>query len=104
MDDYQQIFRQAVDRFAAGSSEEQRSKFRATRRDDIHGRLMVIQRLQEQIKDMINLNRLDPILRALDQFDKAIKALDTGVDDASDYIWGPLRLIFKVFTVEPFSI
>jgi len=74
---------------------EERDEFQFTTLDDVRSVIARIQADQGSQKSMLNLNRLQSFLEAMDQFSNVIEVF-LNTSQFVGFVWGPMKLLLQV--------
>lgn len=91
----EKIFETAISNFTTLLSDLQIDRFTTTTLRHVKHDIIIIQRDQDRLKAMMNLNRFHTFIDAFEQFDEVCKALDIKIPHLSGYIWGPSKSILQ---------
>ncbi|KAK3936465.1 hypothetical protein QBC46DRAFT_419250, partial [Diplogelasinospora grovesii] len=88
-------FEQALEKFKADLKPKDRTKFSNTTREDVVEEIRLLQQAQNSSRTLKALNRLRPILEALDEIGKVVETF-TNSSEFVAYVWGPMKFVLQV--------
>ena len=89
-------FQTALAQFQRKLTEKEREKFQYAKFEDVQRELYNIQRKQENLKEMVNLNRIQLFLEGMNQFGQVIEVF-LNASNYVGYVWGPVKFILQVW-------
>jgi hypothetical protein len=88
-------FRKALDEFRKRLSADELSQFKNTTYEQLLDELKLLQKKQEKLKEMKNLNRIQSFLEGMNHIGKTIEVF-LNVDKAVCFVWGPVKFLLLV--------
>jgi hypothetical protein len=98
-----EAFRKALDEFRTRLSADELCQFKNTTYEQLLDELKLLQKKQEKIKEMKNLNRIQSFLEGMNQIGKTIEVF-LNVHQAVCFIWGPMKFLLLVRLSKEFDI
>ena len=88
-------FSEVLSDFKKRLTNEEQETFQFVTINDVRQTALQIQKKQEDVKEMMNMARLESFLEAMDQFGKTI---DIFVNASAfvAFVWGPMKFILQV--------
>jgi hypothetical protein len=98
-----EAFKKALDEFRTRLSADELCQFKNTTYEQLLDDLKILQKKQEKIKEMKNLNRIQSFLEGMNQIGKTIEVF-LNVHQAVFFIWGPVKFLLLVRLSKEFSV
>lgn len=94
-DNVEGTFQSTLEEFQRRLTTEEQDKFKLTSLGDLRRAIGDIQKRQENVKQMMNMTRLQSILEAMEQFGKVIEVF-LNASKFVAFIWGPMKFLLQV--------
>jgi hypothetical protein len=98
-----EAFRKALDEFRTRLSADELCQFKSTTYEQLLDELKILQKKQEKIKEIKNLNRIQSFLEGMNQIGKTIEVF-LNVHQVVCFIWGPMKFLLLVRLLKRFDV